>query len=343
MQRIEFKRALIAAIPLVLIIFSALLFDNTVNTYIRCEGLKCTSITNYLNNIFEQQAPITPAAPVQDNIEEKKKSQLEKDKLLSARFGSRITWSFLKSIYFIISLTVFLVACVVTYKSLADSGKSAIIWATIAIALSAGLGIVLWHEPQYFMSVWDPLFENTIRNDVTNIRDVMVRLNSFGFAAVIFAALASCTILYSPNENTSPAGLKQLSVKMKNLQLILYVGTIMLIVGVLLMRSMYHWSLTFISRDAALTEAVKGFFTNLLSAEGGYFTLVLAAIYLPTAMILRRRAGSLIGLPESNTEQETLLKEYGLTFSLTDSLPRVVAILGPLVAGSIGELFSSMK
>lgn len=37
-------------------------------------------------------------------------------------------------------------------------------------------------------------------------------------------------------------------------------------------------------------------------------------------------------------DSEKTLKDQGLTFSFRESLPRLMAILGPLLAGPIGEL-----
>ena len=71
------------------------------------------------------------------------------------------------------------------------------------------------------MSVFEPLFKATIENDLKNITQLMIELNSFGFAVVLSVVLASCALLYSPNDAQSPSGLKQLSAKMKCLRLIL--------------------------------------------------------------------------------------------------------------------------
>jgi hypothetical protein len=192
------------------------------------------------------------------------------------------------------------------------------------------------------MSMLMPIFEKTIGKDLKNIAEVMTRVNSFGFAVCLTVVLAACAILYPDNDRTAPAGLKQLSTKMKYLRLILYVGTVMLIVGVLLIRSMYQWSLAFILMDEQAIKVADSFYSDLLSAEGGFFTLILAAVYLPAAFILRNRAESLDGLPEPNADKEKLLQDYNLTFSFTESLPRLLVILGPLLTGLIGNLFTGL-
>jgi cytochrome b561 len=211
------------------------------------------------------------------------------------------------------------------------------------MALSTAFGIYLYEHPEQYLSIITPIFKKTIEYDLKNIAHVMTLVNSFGFAVSLLAVFATCAILYSSNDEAVPAGLKQLSTKMNRLQLILYVGTIMLVVGVLLIRSMYQWSLAFILRDEQAIKVAESFYSSLLATEGGFFTLILAAVYLPAALILRSHANSLNGLPEQNADREKLLTDYNLTFSFTESLPRLLAILGPLLAGPVGELFSRLS
>lgn len=343
MKKLEYKHAFIAITPLLLITFLVMIYDHSVKTYFNCVKNNCESIASNLKNILVADDPTTYEIIPGDTNEVQRKKSIKKHEHTAARYSGRITWLFLRLVYTIICVIAFAVACGVIYKSFAYKGKHAIALVLAAIALSAGFGIYLYKNPELYMSVFISLFEGRIEHDLKNIKELMVQLNSFGFAVVLSVVLAVCAILYSPNSDSSPSGLKQLSTKMKYLQSILYVGTIMLISGVLLIRSIYHWSLAFTLRDDQAIKNAESFFSNLLAAEGGFFTLVLAAIYLPTALILRRRADTLAGLPEQSLDKEKLLKDYNLTFSFTESLPRLLAILGPLLAGPIGELLSRLS
>lgn len=101
---------------------------------------------------------------------------------------------------------------------------------------------------------------------------------------------------------------------------------------------MYHWAVTFIAQDTEIINNANSFFTTLLSAEGGYFTLTLAVVYLPAAYILQRHADVLIESEKDETVRQEMQKKYNFNFSFLESLPRLLAILGPLLAGSVGEL-----
>jgi hypothetical protein len=45
-------------------------------------------------------------------------------------------------------------------------------------------------------------------------------------------------------------------------------------------------------------------------------------------------------LPLERAERVEVLSAHGMTFSFTESLPRVLAILGPVLAGPIGQFLS---
>ena len=109
------------------------------------------------------------------------------------------------------------------------------------------------------------------------------------------------------------------------------------------MGALAQWTLSFISLNAV--EAAQNFNSTVVAVAGGFNTMVLAAVYLPAAYILQRRArlevmrSSLKLKPE---DREKMLKDQGLTFSFRESLPRVAAILGPLLAGPIGDLVKNI-
>jgi cytochrome b561 len=350
MQKDKFKRAVIASIPLILVTLLVIAYGTSIETYIRCEGSNnCLSIPGNLGKFLVLDSPKVPE-PIPDDADDViRKKEIKKYEPYAARYGGRITWIFFRLAYIISCLAAFAIACYVIYQSFANKGdeKSKLdkgaVFLALGVALSSAFGILLYNHREQYMSVIIPIFEKTIEYDLKNIADVMTQVNSFGFAVCLFVVLATCSILYSANDEASRTGLKQLSTKMKYLQLILYVGTIMLVVGILLIRSMYQWSLAFILRDEQAVKVAESFYSSLLAAEGGFFTLILAAVYLPAALILRSRADSLEGLPKENADKEKLLKDYNLTFSFAESLPRILAILGPLLAGPIGELFSRLS
>jgi hypothetical protein len=127
--------------------------------------------------------------------------------------------------------------------------------------------------------------------------------------------------------------------QMQDLRTVLYFGTVLLIVGVLRMSAVTQWTLAFIPPDA--TDAAKSFYLTLSSVTGGFNSMILAAVYLPAAYILQRRAQLLAKeLSLSPEEKEKIMGSKESTFSIKESLPKILAILGPLLAGPIGDLFT---
>ena len=171
---------------------------------------------------------------------------------------------------------------------------------------------------------------------------VLTAVNSYGLSVALFLTIASCATLGRQSSGTWEERVKQIGEQMKNLRLILYVGTFMLIVGVLLIRSVFQWALAFGPRETEAIKAVDTLFSALLAAEGGYFTLILAVVYLPAALILKHRVDSLAGEPAEPADKAKALERNNLTFSFTQSLPKIAAILGPLLAGPIGELLGRL-
>jgi hypothetical protein len=71
--------------------------------------------------------------------------------------------------------------------------------------------------------------------------------------------------------------------------------------------------------------------------------MVLAAAYLPASYVLRARAAAIIGMSRVAPEvREKAVAGSGLTRSMGESIGRSAALLGPLLAGPIGQLVQSL-
>lgn len=133
--------------------------------------------------------------------------------------------------------------------------------------------------------------------------------------------------------------LQNLSNKKGDLETVLYIGTILLVVGVLRMSAMSSWSLTFMTPGTV--EIAKTFFAHLTTVIGGFFTLLLIVTYLPAIYILQQHGKMLLedsakkGIEPTETSEKT-----DFTFSLTESLPRIIAIAAPLLTGPIADLLN---
>jgi hypothetical protein len=64
-------------------------------------------------------------------------------------------------------------------------------------------------------------------------------------------------------------------------------------------------------------------------------------MYFPAVLLLRARANELAELVEPQAP-DTFLTQNGLTLSVSAWLPRIVAILSPLMAGPFLEIFKTL-
>jgi hypothetical protein len=283
----------------------------------------------------------TVNAPSPTNLEEtgdeKLVQETQERKIAALKYGGRMTWYLLGEIDLFVCIAALAVASILIFQLFP---QRPFLWMLVAVISSVLVGLALYVNPALHMTIFLAIFEKAITQDMPAIAQITDFLNSLGNAATFALLFAACATLLPSSEETFPEGMKQLANRMKDLQLILYTGTLLLIVTILVKKSVYQWSLAYTSQEENLAESARNFVSSLLTLDGGFYTMVLAAAYLPAALVLQRRTNLLVNLPVEETEKEKKLKEYGLTFSLTESLPRILAILGPFLVGPVGELFN---
>lgn len=329
-----------------------------------CEIAKCNRFSASYIFTLNTITPINEKA-TSVNGEDQAKVKATR-KLIAERYSGRLVWAFLMTVSALLCLASFFAACRLIYKSSSFRNESAVTRTTAFMGLSLLFGSLLFSSPHIYMPILKGILEATIAQPkqfgIPVVSGTMNLIFSLTYAAGTMLTFASCVILLpredvaetdtrdndaAPNETDVAAGedlvgtankFAAVSEQMKDLRIVLYFGTLILIVNVLLMSAVTQWTLAFISPDAV--EAANSFYLALSSVTGGLNSLILAAIYLPAAYILQRRAQLLAQeshlLPD---KQEEILSSKGLTFSFRESLPRILAILGPLLAGPIGELF----
>jgi hypothetical protein len=190
---------------------------------------------------------------------------------------------------------------------------------------------------------------------------VKVANNLFSWVGIPLLVLAvSSTLLQRPEERDSrkrrlPARphardfyQEFLTRCFERLKVALYVGAIMLVVYVTQLNAWYAWPVSLLS-PAADTEPLGRFgkaiadLSSQLGLEYGLvFTVLLAAIYLPALVILRRRAWQLARSRNPGSDmgaQQEWLAKRNLSISLPSGFLQAVALLSPAVVGSLLTLF----
>ena len=298
----------------------------------------------------------TPSATPGDKTDPAITAITQSRKLVAARFNGRNMWVFLMWVSTIACIGALIVASVLIRNSTSFRGEKTFTRIGVLLAISILLGLVFWFWRDYMTDQID-ILKSTIAAGhlgLSSVAELMRFSIAFTFAATFALIFATCAILL-PRERAAiresadiskeraevQRGLEPLAGQMTDLRTMLYAGTILLIVGVLRLSAVYQWSLAFISQNDL--EAAKVFTSSLVTDTGGFFTLIIASVYIPAAYIINRRAELLV--MESDLElkeKEEILNDQKINFSFKDSLPRLLVILGPLLAGPIGELIKGL-
>jgi len=322
---------LIVFIP---ILFVALVYATeafTRNSFFVCGNGNCAepipaNIWNVLR--VDTNTDVSSSTDIQEDTEGRK--------VIALRYNGRMNWFFLGEIFLYACLGSLVIAATLTFQLFS---RLKILAAGGVIALSAIIGLFFHAHPEIHMAVFLILFEKAITDEVPVIAQTTNFLNSLGNAAIFALLLTICASLLPSQDESAPLDMKQLSTRIKYQRIVLYTGTFLLVTAMLLKKSIYQWSLAYTSQ-AEVLEFSKNFLAGFLTLEGGFYTLVLAAAYFPAALVLQRRAQVLIGLSVDEPEMGIKLKEHGINFSLKESLPHILAVLGPFLTGPVGDLLT---
>ncbi|HEX8318545.1 hypothetical protein [Longimicrobium sp.] len=137
-----------------------------------------------------------------------------------------------------------------------------------------------------------------------------------------------------------------LAARSRRLQTVLFAGAAVLVAGVVEIDALFHWAVG----RANLTAYPTGTGTFIISAAtvstGTLFSLYLAFVYLPAALILRQQGMMLAERLRPNAlpaAQAEWLEENGVGLSVATHVSTVVALMGPFLAGgplnAIGHMF----
>jgi hypothetical protein len=235
-------------------------------------------------------------------------------------------------------------------------------WAFGLIAVSILFGFILSFTDR--MPLMEPILRNTIGSlwgGMAGIFDVIRLVNSIAYGATLAFVFAICVNLYPEKNGSAVSGdanekkapekidsqddamkkLQDLADKKANLETLLYIGTVLLIVGVLRMTAMGNWSLAFMTPETA--KIANTFFAHLTTVIGGFFTLLLATAYIPAIYILQQRHQVLLDrYAENGIDTAKEAEKTDFIFSMKDALPKIIAIIAPFLTGPIAELFKNL-
>ena len=269
-------------------------------------------------------------------------------------WSGRLLWVFLSSINVLaclaaVFISLRLISRDVRGTSLARTGVGGFLRGPRAAAVPLGvflismLPLALGRERKFLPQVYD-ILNCAPRQDLPSAPLLGYFIICLSLLPLACLVLASCVVIWPPR-----AGRKQrpaeLARRMDSLRLLLYTGTAALVTTVLRVSMTFRWGLSHLpsGSDAApdvagVVKVLQGFASAFISTQAASYTLFLAAVYVPALLVLQGRAEALAGARLPAPQKEEWLRKRGLAASLSEHLPRVVAILGPFLAGPLGDL-----
>ena len=169
-----------------------------------------------------------------------------------------------------------------------------------------------------------------------------IAVNVLSAVTPMVLLLATCAVLEPDGLDGEPA-LRELQDRMRRLKRLLNFASALLVAGMLNMTLWLRWPGALAAdggtASVPVTDAVTFFW-------GTVFTLVIMALYVPGSMRLNRRATALLArYPEakgSARDTEEWLERHGLSLTPTQQIPQAMAMLAPMLAGSVGSTFAGM-
>jgi hypothetical protein len=245
------------------------------------------------------------------------------------------TWTTIFAFYALSCVAVIVVATCVIWKCLAGSrlaklGALSVILSgctLVSLLFSFARSILPTHEEDFFEIMMGASSLESIANPVK----YHLWLDPVGMGIVMLAAVATSAALL-------PAAVPPLSgergyfvQRSQYLRYILAAGTLMLIFATLRLSTLFHLALALLKplgevsgvpAAAIAHESIGEMVSTIVMVMGSLYSIFLAVAYLPAAYLLNREAGEMGGLP------------------ISEQLLRLAAIMGPFIAGSLGEVLS---
>lgn len=205
----------------------------------------------------------------------------------------------------------------------------------IVVALAADVSLlVALLTAQDIYSPAQQLLRATVGQALPSINKVSRFGDALGLAGTLWLAVAACATLWQ-KDMKNELNEEQVTKRVRLLRPILYVGAATLVIAVFRLSATHAWAVSYLPPDGELGKAVANLTTGIVGTLGTLFTLLIGGIYLPAALILR---GRLRAVAATQPDPQAWMASHGMALTLPQSLPRLLALLAPLLAGPLGDL-----
>lgn len=249
--------------------------------------------------------------------------------------AARLVWGMSAVVLVVACVATAVAAVVVLDRALLDSGVGPSRFA-LTVATVGAVAVPAFVVARFdFGGVTSTLVNETFAR--TGLRGVSVlpnALHGLSFASVALVLAASCAALGRPPGTGDRVD--HLVRQLRRLQVLLYVSALALVAGVVEVTALMRWSTVLLPSSAA-ADAIRSLATIWPAIVGTTYTLLLIAVFVPAMAILAHRGRALA--PDRDPKAaDRWMEEQGLRSPLTAQVSRVLAVLGPLLAGGPAPL-----
>jgi len=283
----------------------------------------------------EKCSPVAYAA-LQEGVSESANVEVN-----ASIYSPKASWALVSGVSFLACVVAVIVAGMIFYNLLRDF-KPRTRWLLFLLVFFVSVDISLLISLNVSADKWSPaqtLIGATVAQALPAVSRYNRLFDSMSLTATLCLAFAACATLWQRDVNDEPKT-EDVARRVSMLRYVLYVGAALLALGVLRLSAMLSWGQSFLAPGTATGKSVSTLVAGITTSLGVYFTLLMLGMYLPAALLLRERARR-VAEGDDLEAKEDWLKKHGLAISVTDYIPRVFALLGPLLAGPIGELLKN--
>ncbi|MGQ0674587.1 MAG: hypothetical protein ACT4N4_00610 [Rhodospirillales bacterium] len=256
-----------------------------------------------------------------------------------------------------VALTAVVYCCIDMKEHLAGPDFAVAFAAAASISTTLSFALVVLDDSHLYQRLGDGLYSSLIERHfgtghTIRLLDAYLAISNVAVIwAAIFLAIDATTTLAvpAPADGGRPTPEEEaafIRAQADRLKIVLYVSTAVLVVGVLEMRSWMVWPAPAIEKGQE--PAYRALVAALMTGESTSFVAILAGITAPPAVLIYRRRNALVhrwsaAAPAApRADAAKWIKDHGLDFAPLDAFKIAVAILGPWLAGSVGDSLGGM-
>ena len=250
----------------------------------------------------------------------------------SAAAVARIAWAVTSAVFILVWVAVSAGAIGLVATPIVP-GAERWRWVVATFALLATIPILANQERTLSIAGLIPvLLASFDALELEHGRQFMTLFPGLAFSGAAIVLFAACTTLAEPERCDDEA--EHLRRQIERLRTVLYLGAALLVTGTVQNTAMHEIpvALTADPQAADLGRIARA----VCAATGTFWTLLLATVYAPCAVVLRRRAAELARRANPSqgvAEQAAWLAKHDLRLSFGQGVQRVIAVLSPLLAG----------